>query len=178
MIKISNQDQLENLTARIADEMGKSFGLHTMGLPAATSVLAMVLSFTLPQYSIWSVILNFFSLPSHTILAWIFVTGILFSGMSAITVFLIGKGRMFALKVHLMMVGMTLLLAMTYLTGTLRATFDSTWGPGYGLTSAVVSLAFIILSILCIRSNSFYLMLLYSLHNRALRKLNALRKHA
>ena len=177
LITISDQDQLESLKGKLADEMGAPFGLHTMGLPAATSVLAMVLSFTLPQYAIWSVILNFFSLPSHTVLAWIFFTAILFSGVNAITVFLIGKGRMCALKVHLMMAGMTLLLAITYFIGTLLATFDSTWGPGFGLTSAVVSLAFITVSILCIRSNSFYLMLLYSLHNRAFRKLNALRKH-
>ncbi|MEJ5111330.1 hypothetical protein [Erwinia billingiae] len=163
-------EELEKLKDQLADEMGLPFGLHTLGIPAVASFSGMILSFAMPQFAIWSFIINWFSLPLHWVLGCVFFAGILFCGVGAATLFLIGKGNMAALKMHVGMVLSTQLFAIGYLLCALLAQANINILPETGLISAILGVIFIALSNITLCSQAFYKMLLFSLHNRALRK--------
>lgn len=170
LIDDAKAEQLEKLKDQLADEMGLPFGLHTLGIPAVASFSGMILSFAMPQFAIWSFILNWFSLPLHWVLGCVFFAGILFCGVGAATVFLIGKGNMAALKMHVGMVLGTQLFAISYLLCALLAQANINLLPETGLISAILGVMFIALSNITLCSQANYRMLLFSLHNRALRK--------
>lgn len=79
----------------------------------------------------------------------------------------IGKGSMRAVRLHLTLAVISLVLTAVYLL----AALSGTPLPGVSLTAALVSLVMLLLSGSCILSTSFYKMLLFTLHNRAWRKL-------
>ncbi|WP_286079244.1 hypothetical protein [Enterobacter sp. T2] len=81
--------------------------------------------------------------------------------------FMIGKGNMRAVRLHFKLTVISLLLTAAYL---LAALSEST-SPGVSLTAALVSIVMLLLSGSCILSTAFYKMLLFTLHNRAWRKL-------
>ncbi|EMI6680430.1 hypothetical protein V2G77_000203 [Enterobacter kobei] len=81
--------------------------------------------------------------------------------------FMIGKGSMRAVRLHFTLTVISLLLTAAYL---LAALSEST-SPGVSLTAALVSIVMLLLSGSCIFSTAFYKMLLFTLHNRAWRKL-------
>ncbi|EPG7874461.1 hypothetical protein [Enterobacter cloacae] len=83
------------------------------------------------------------------------------------TMFLIGKGLMRAVQVHLTLAVISLVLTTVYLLTALSGASV----PGVSLIAALISISMLLLSGYCIHSTSFYKMLLFTLHNRAWRKL-------
>jgi hypothetical protein len=161
--------QLQQLKTQLADEMGKPVGLHTMGIPVAVSTLGVIVSFAIPQ--LW---LGYGALgqPAERVFVWVVLVALLFAGINGVTMFMIGKGSMRAVRLHLTLAVISLILTAAYLL----AALSGSAAPGVSLTAALVSIVMLGLSGSCILSTAFYKMLLFTLHNRAWRKLISQRR--
>lgn len=112
--------QLQQFKTQLSEQMGKPVGLHTMGIPAAISTLGVIVSFAMPQLWLGYGVLAALSQPTERVFVWVVLVALLFAGINGVTMFMIGKGSMRAVR---------------------------------------------------ILSTAFYKMLLFTLHNRAWRKL-------
>ncbi|EKT63274.1 hypothetical protein OOA_05421 [Providencia burhodogranariea DSM 19968] len=59
-IKRAKGKQLQVIKEKLSDEMGLSVGFHTMELLLALSMLGIILSFSIPQFALWSAIFSWF----------------------------------------------------------------------------------------------------------------------
>ena len=166
-INNASSAQLQQLKTHLAEQMGKPVGLHTMGIPAAISTLGVVVSFAIPQLWLGYGVLAALNQPAEKVFVWVVLIALLFAGINGLTMFMMGKGSIRAVRVHLSLAFISLLLTVIYLLAALSGTI---W-PGVNLTAALVSVVMLLLSGFCIRSPSFYKMLLFTLHNRAWRQL-------
>lgn len=146
--------------------MGKPVGLHTIGIPAAISTLGVIVSFAIPQLWLGYGVFAALNQPAEKVFVWVVLIALLFAGINGLTTFMMGKGSIRAVRVHLSLAFISLLLTVVYLIAALSGTI---W-PGVNLTAALVSVVMLLLSGFCIRSPSFYTMLLFTLHNRAWRQ--------
>jgi hypothetical protein len=105
--------------------------------------------------------------PAECVFVWVVLVALLFAGINGVTMFMIGKGSMRAVRIHLALAVISLVLTAAYL---LAALIGSPF-PGVSLTAALVSIVMLLLSGSAILSTAFYKMLLFTLHNRAWRKL-------
>ena len=160
--------QLQQFKTQLSEQMGKPVGLHTMGIPAAISTLGVIVSFAIPQLWLGYCVLAALSQPAERVFVWVVLVALLFAGINGVTMFMIGKGSMRAVRIHLALAVISLVLTAAYL---LAALIGSPF-PGVSLTAALVSIVMLLLSGSCILSTSFYKMLLFTLHNRAWRKLS------
>ncbi|HFV9220205.1 hypothetical protein [Enterobacter roggenkampii] len=159
--------QLQQFKTQLSEQMGKPVGLHTMGIPAAISTLGVIVSFAIPQLWLGYGVLAALSQPAERVFVWVVLVALLFAGINGVTMFMIGKGSMRAVRIHLALAVISLVLTAAYL---LAALIGSPF-PGVSLTAALVSIVMLLLSGSAILSTSFYKMLLFTLHNRAWRKL-------
>ncbi|EMO4511709.1 hypothetical protein DN597_05505 [Enterobacter cloacae] len=166
-ISNTSPTQLQQLKTQLAEEMGKPVGLHTMGIPAAISTLGVIVSFAIPQLWLGYSVLAALGQPAERVFVWVVLIALLFAGINGVTMFMIGKGSMRAVQLHLMLAVISLVLTAAYLL----AALSGSAAPGVSLTAAMVSTVMLGLSGSCILSTAFYKMLLFTLHNRAWRKL-------
>lgn len=166
-ISNTSPTQLQQLKTLLAEEMGKPVGLHTMGIPAAISTLRVIVSFAIPQLWLGYSVLAALGQPAVRVFVWVVLIALLFAGINGVTMFMIGKGSMRAVRLHLTLAVMSLVLTVAYLL----AALSGSAAPGVSLTAAMVSTVMLGLSGSCILSTAFYKMLLFTLHNRAWRKL-------
>lgn len=159
--------QLQQLKTQLPEEMGKPVGLHTMGIPAAISTLGVIVSFAIPQLWLGYGVLAALGQPAERVFVWVVLIALLFAGINGVTMFMIGKGSMRAVRLHLTLAVISLVLTAAYLL----AALSGSAAPGVSLTAAMVSTVMLGLSGSCILSTAFYEMLLFTLHNRAWRKL-------
>lgn len=159
--------QLQQIKTQLADQIEKPVGLHTMGIPAAVSTLGVIISFAIPQLWLGYGVIAALNQPTERVFVWVVLVALLFAGINGLTMFMIGKGSMRAVRLHLTLAVISLVLTAVYLL----AALSGTPLPGVSLTAALVSLVMLLLSGSCILSTSFYKMLLFTLHNRAWRKL-------
>ncbi|HDT2081218.1 TPA: hypothetical protein RCG81_002401 [Enterobacter roggenkampii] len=159
--------QLQQFKTQLSEQMGKPVGLHTMGISAAISTLGVIVSFAIPQLWLGYGVLAALSQPAERVFVWVVLVALLFAGINGVTMFMIGKGSMRAVRIHLALAVISLVLTAAYL---LAALIGSPF-PGVSLTAALVSIVMLLLSGSSILSTSFYKMLLFTLHNRAWRKL-------
>ena len=160
--------QLQQFKTQLSEQMGKPVGLHTMGIPAAISTLGVIVSFAIPQLWLGYGVLAALSQPAERVFVWVVLVALLFAGINGVTMFMIGKGSMRAVRIHLALAVISLVLTAAYL---LVALIGNPF-PGVSLTAALVSIVMLLLSGSCILSTSFYKMLLFTLHNRTWRKLS------
>lgn len=166
-ISNTSPTQLQQLKTQLAEEMGKPVGLHTMGIPAAISTLGVIVSFAIPQLWLGYGVLAALGQPAERVFVWVVLIALLFASVNGVTMFMIGKGSMRAVRLHLTLAVMSLVLTAAYLL----AALSGSAAPGVSLTAAMVSTVMLGLSGSCILSTAFYNMLLFTLHNRAWRKL-------
>ena len=166
-ISNASPTQLQQLKTELADEMGKPVGLHTMGIPAAISTLGVIVSFAIPQLWLGYGVLAGLDQPAEHVFVWVVLIALLFAGLNGVTMFMIGKGSMRAVRLHLTLAVISLVLTAAYLLAALSGNSS----PGVSLTAALVSIVMLLISGSCILSTAFYKMLLFTLHNRAWRKL-------
>lgn len=166
-ISNTSPTQLQQLKTHLAEEMGKPVGLHTMGIPAAISTLGVIVSFAIPQLWLGYGVLAALGQPAERVFVWVVLIALLFASINGVTMFMIGKGSMRAVRLHLTLAVMSLVLTAAYLL----AALSGSAAPGVSLTAAMVSTVMLGLSGSCILSTAFYKMLLFTLHNRAWRKL-------
>ncbi|AVH19923.1 hypothetical protein CWR52_00975 [Enterobacter sp. SGAir0187] len=166
-ISNTSPTQLQQLKTQLAEEMGKPVDLHTMGIPAAISTLGVIVSFAIPQLWLGYGVLAALGQPAERVFVWVVLIALLFAGLNGVTMFMIGKGSMRAVRLHLTLAVMSLVLTAAYLL----AALSGSAAPGVTLTAAMVSTVMLGLSGSCILSTAFYKMLLFTLNNRAWRKL-------
>lgn len=166
-ISNTSPTQLQQLKTQLAEEMGKPVGLHTMGIPVAISTLGVIVSFAIPQLWLGYGVLAALGQPDERVFVWVVLIALLFAGINGVTMFMIGKGSMRAVRLHLTLAVISLVLTAAYLL----AALSGSAAPGVSLTAAMVSTVMLGLSGSCILSTAFYEMLLFTLHNRAWRKL-------
>ncbi|RAY70536.1 hypothetical protein E0L16_13395 [Enterobacter quasihormaechei] len=166
-IKNAAPTQLQQLKTQLAEDMGKPVGLHTMGIPAAVSTLGVIVSFAIPQLWLGYGVLAALGQPAERVFVWVVLIALLFAGINGVTMFMIGKGSMRAVRLHLMLAVLSLVLMAAYLLTALSGSSS----PGVSLNAALVSIVMLGLSGSCILSTAFYKMLLFTLHNRVWRKL-------
>ena len=166
-ISNASPTQLQQLKTELADEMGKPVGLHTMGIPAAISTLGVIVSFAIPQLWLGYGVLAGLDQSAEHVFVWVVLIALLFAGLNGVTMFMIGKGSMRAVRLHLTLAVISLVLTAAYMLVALSGSA----APGVSLTAALVSIGMLLLSGSCILSTAFYKMLLFTLHNRAWRKL-------
>ena len=159
--------QLQQLKTQLAEQMGNPVGLHTMGIPAAISTLGVIVSFAIPQLWLGYGVLAALGQPVERVFVWVVLVALLFAGINGVTMFMIGKGSMRAVRIHLALAVISLVLTAIYLL----AALSGSPFPGVSLTAALVSIVMLLLSGSAILSTVFYKMLLFTLHNRAWRKL-------
>ena len=159
--------QLQQFKTQLSEQMGKPVGLHTMGIPAAISTLGVIVSFAIPQLWLGYGILTALDQPAERVFVWVVLIALLFAGINGVTMFMIGKGSMRAVRLHLTLAVLSLVLTAAYLLAALSGSSS----PGVNLTAALVSIVMLGLSGSCIFSTAFYKMLLFTLHNRVWRKL-------
>ncbi len=165
-IKKANYPQLEKLKNQLAEQMGQP-GWHYSGLPAIISVFCIVVSFAIPQLALWSIIFDLAAIPRHKVFAAITATALLFAGINAITLFLLSKGAISALKV---LIGLTLMTTVGAFIYLLAAITDIPY-PGVTQVGALISILFAVVSLMSLNSNAFWKMFSYCLHNRVWRKM-------
>ncbi|VDZ66739.1 Uncharacterised protein [Klebsiella aerogenes] len=68
-IKERDLKQLESAKMDLMERMGTSVGLHTAGVPFISSALLSVVSFAMPQLTLWGAIFQWFSWPAHAVFA-------------------------------------------------------------------------------------------------------------
>lgn len=166
-INHASPTQLQQLKTQLAEEMGKPVGLHTMGIPAAISTLGVIVSFAIPQLWLGYGVLAALGQPAERVFVWVVLIALLFAGINGVTMFMIGKGSMRAVRLHLTLAVISLVLTAAYLLVALSGSA----AQGVSLTAALVSTVMLGLSGSCILSTAFYKMLLFTLHNRAWRRL-------
>ncbi|WP_407220551.1 hypothetical protein [Enterobacter sp. CPE_E1214] len=159
--------QLQQLKTQLAKEMGKSPGLHTMGIPAAISTLGVIISFAIPQLWLGYGVIAVLGQPAERVFVWVVLIALLFAGINGVTMFMIGKGSMRAVLLHLTLAVISLVITVIYLLAALSGSAS----PGVSLTAVLVSIVMLLLTGSSILSTSFYKMLLFTLHNSAWRKL-------
>ncbi|MFB0856311.1 hypothetical protein ACETTA_00730 [Enterobacter cloacae] len=166
-ISKANTAQLQQLKAELAELIGTPTGRYTMGIPAVLSTLGVIVSFGIPQLWLGYKVSAALGQPEESVFIWVVLIALLFSGINGMTMFLIGKGLMRAVQVHLTLAVISLVLTTVYLLTALSVASV----PGVSLIAALISIFMLLLSGYCIHSISFYKMLLFTLHNRAWRKL-------
>jgi succinate dehydrogenase/fumarate reductase cytochrome b subunit len=69
-----------------------------MGIPAAISTLGVIVSFAIPQLWLGYGVLAALSQPAERVFVWVVLVALLFAGINGVTMFMIGKGSMRAVR--------------------------------------------------------------------------------
>jgi hypothetical protein len=169
-IQHADVKKLKVLRAKLSDEMG-TIGIFTiMGVPIVFSLFFSMVSFIQPKLTLWLAIFEWLQLPQHAFFVGIYITVSLFAGINAIVIFMILKGFIFAIRAHLVIVGLTLIMSAVYLVNSLLNYINGAAWSGAYLISATLSMVFITFSTMIILSPAFYKMMIFCLHNRMFRK--------
>jgi hypothetical protein len=108
-----------------------------MGIPAAISTLGVIVSFAIPQLWLGYGVLAGLDQPAEHVFVWVVLIALLFAGLNGVTMFMIGKGSMRAVRLHLTLAVISLVLTAAYLLVALSGSA----APGVSLTAALVSIA-------------------------------------
>ncbi|OAE07198.1 hypothetical protein [Pantoea sp. OXWO6B1] len=175
----ANDEQLESIKDEMTDEMDVPIGWHTMGLPLIASVMLTLISFSLPQISLWHGISNWMNWSEHAFLTGTIITDFIYCIIINPLMILIARGQYWALKSYVYLTFSTTVLVVLFFIYT---TFGMLLGAEIKTTHLVASIIgtiLIALSLRCLNSMIFYRMIAYCLHNRAWRKqIESERKHA
>ncbi|MCW0307369.1 hypothetical protein NB724_000237 [Pantoea ananatis] len=165
-----NDNQLEFVKDEMMNEMDTPIGWHTMGIPLIISATLTVISFSLPQISIWHGISKWMNWSQNAFFIGAMITDLLGCIIIIPLIAVVGKGQYLALKSYVYIAFSTATLAIFFLIYTI---FGTLFGADIKITHLIVSIIdviLILLSLMCINSLVFYRMIAYCLHNRAWRK--------
>ncbi|EPH2693579.1 hypothetical protein WJG45_000830 [Klebsiella aerogenes] len=164
-IKERDPKQLESAKMDLMERMGTSVGLHTAGVPFISSALLSVVSFAMPQLTLWEAIFQWFSWPAHAVFAGIIPTGLLYCLLIFPSMTLFSRGFLAALKFYLVLIFLTAALA----AGNLIYAFISVFilgGHAGLLISAFLGVLLSSGSIKLVNSAVFVKTSAFYLHNR------------
>lgn len=169
-IKQTPAGQLVRLQDKLNHQMNGSVGMFNFALPLVLSAFLMMLSFALMQFSLWQAVTQLLGLPRTMTIVLLIVGSLVCGVLYVMPIFLMAKGRMFGLSLHVLLAHVTLLGAVTYLLYALASWFSSGLSAWGNLICALLALALIGLSFLVIRAERFYSSLLFAMFCRIIRK--------
>jgi len=175
----ANDEQLESIKDEMTDEMDVPIGWHTMGLPLIASVMLTLISFSLPQISLWHGISNWMNWSEHAFLTGTIITNFIYCIIINPLMILIARGQYWALKSYVYLTFSTTVLVVLFFIYTTFGTLLGAEIKTTHLVASIIGTILIALSLRCLNSMIFYRMIAYYLHNRAWRKqIESERKHA
>ncbi|WP_432414060.1 hypothetical protein [Pantoea allii] len=175
----ANDEQLESIKDEMTDEMDVPIGWHTMGLPLIASVMLTLISFSLPQISLWHGISNWMNWSEHAFLTGTIITDFIYCIIINPLMILIARGHYWALKSYVYLAFSTTVLVVLFFIYTTFGTLLGAEIKTTHLVASIIGTILIALSLRCLNSMIFYRMIAYCLHNRAWRKqIESERKHA
>ncbi|AGB82563.1 hypothetical protein D781_2295 [Serratia sp. FGI94] len=175
-IGTDDPQRLESIKDDLKDQMGAPVGLHTAGVPLIFSALFALLSFVMPQLTVWIAVFNWMAWPQHAVFIGIIITGLVYCLLMFPSMTLISKGSVSALKVYLLLMLLTAVVAVLYLLYTIiTLLFAAEYPMGYPI-GAFIGLVFILASFICLNSAMFVKTMTFYLHNRVWRRQLKLRQ--
>ncbi|MCW1831526.1 hypothetical protein OLZ33_05835 [Pantoea ananatis] len=169
-IKKSDNEKLEEIKEAMMNEMDTPIGWHTMGIPLIISAILTVVSFSLPQISIWHGISKWMDWSKNAFFIGAMITDLVGCIIITPLMAVVGKGQYLALKSYVYIAFSTATLAISFLIYTILGTLLGADIKTTHLIVSIIGVILIILSFMCINSLVFYRMIAYCLHNRAWRK--------
>ncbi len=169
-IKKSDNEKLEEIKEAMMNEMDTPIGWHTMGIPLIISAILTVVSFSLPQISIWHGISKWMDWSKNAFFIGAMITDLVGCIIIIPLMAVVGKGQYLALKSYVYIAFSTATLAISFLIYTILGTLLGADIKTTHLIISIIGVILIILSFMCINSLVFYRMIAYCLHNRAWRK--------
>lgn len=169
-IKKSDNEKLEEIKEAMMNEMDTPIGWHTMGIPLIISAILIVVSFSLPQISIWHGISKWMDWSKNAFFIGAMITDLVGCIIIIPLMAVVGKGQYLALKSYVYIAFSTATLAISFLIYTILGTLLGADIKTTHLIVSIIGVILIILSFMCINSLVFYRMIAYCLHNRAWRK--------
>ncbi|MCS4494557.1 hypothetical protein QMA77_22520 [Pantoea ananatis] len=169
-IKKSDNEKLEEIKEAMMNEMDTPIGWHTMGIPLIISAILTVVSFSLPQISIWHGISKWMDWSKNAFFIGAMITDLVGCIIIIPLMAVVGKGQYLALKSYVYIAFSTATLAISFLIYTILGTLLGADIKTTHLIVSIIGVILIILSFMCINSLVFYRMIAYCLHNRAWRK--------
>lgn len=118
-ITTDDPQQLESVKDDLKEKMGAPVGLHTAGVPLIFSALFALLSFAIPQLSIWDTIFGWMKWPQHAVFIGIIITGLAYCLLVFPSLTFVSRGCLPALKFYLVLLLFTAVLAVLYLLYTI-----------------------------------------------------------
>lgn len=164
-IKERDPKQLESAKMDLMERMGTAVGLRTAGVPFISSALLSVVSFAMPQLTLWGTIFQWFSWPAHAVFAGIIPTGLLYCLLIFPSMTLFSRGFLAALKFYLILIFLTAALAAGNLIYAFTLVFIFSEHTGL-LIGALVGVLFSAGSIKLVNSAMFVKTSAFYLHNR------------
>lgn len=169
-INKSDNEKLEEIKEAMMNEMDTPIGWHTMGIPLIISAILTVVSFSLPQISIWHGISKWMDWSKNAFFIGAMITDLVGCIIIIPLMAVVGKGQYLALKSYVYIAFSTATLAISFLIYTILGTLLGADIKTTHLIVSIIGVILIILSFMCINSLVFYRMIAYCLHNRAWRK--------
>lgn len=154
------------------ERMETPYGWHTMGIPLVFSILCNVLSYAMMGFSLCKAIFYWLGLPGQMVFAALVPGAALYSVLLVSLLTHIARGYQLALKIYLVLIFLTLVLAIGNLILVLNSPLFFA-SKNLLLIYASGSLLLSIVSIRLINSTMFRKTIAYNLHNRIWRWLLA-----
>ncbi|MGG6134607.1 hypothetical protein ACQV2E_01860 [Pantoea allii] len=166
----ANGEQLESIKDEMTDEMEVPIGWHTMGLPLIASVMLTLISFSIPQLSLWLFVYDLMGWQKHTVFIGIVATAAIYSITLFPTMMMVSRGAYLALKLYLSLMLFTLLLASLFLLFAIVSLMSGNNPYSLSFSGALLSVGLSLIALKCLDSQMFYKSCAFFLHNRAWRK--------
>ncbi|CAE1146151.1 hypothetical protein ACWA06_00980 [Serratia rhizosphaerae] len=169
-ITTDDPQHLESVKDDLKEKMGAPVGLHTAGVPLIFSALFALLSFAIPQLSIWDTIFGWMEWPQHAVFIGIIITGLVYCLLVFPSLTLVSRGCLPALKFYLVLLLFTAVLAVLYLLCTIIMLLSGIESHMGFLIGAIIGFVFILASVKCLNSAMLVKTMAFYLHNRVWRR--------
>ena len=170
-IDMHDPQQLEQLKNNLQEQSGIPTGWQMLGIPLLAGMMLSTVSFALSQPYLWLVICDWLVLPQHTVMAAIVPVSLIYCLFIVSAMFFVARGSYPALKLFLVIVLFSGLVAMMNFGAVCGLTLLGDGQKTGFILCAVLGLIATVGSLCCLNSTQFYRSCALYLHNRVWRKL-------
>lgn len=174
-VSVSAKAELESVMTELA--FPGVLKPYTLGIPLAISLIAEVISFSLPQWIIWHSLFSVLKWPDYAVFAGIVPCVLIFCVILFALGALTARGYYVALKGYLFLTAGVALIATIGFIISLAEFLSSQNDSAFLFMTSILSIIFIIVSIIMLKTKWFARAADGFMHNRAWRKLWKLRFH-
>lgn len=169
-INVSGVDELEHIKDDMKEKMGMPIGLHTFGAPLVISMVLTLISFSLPQFSLWLFIYDLMGWQKHAVFIGIIAAAFIYVLVLFTTMMLVSRGIYLALRAYISILFLALMTALVFLFLTMVSSMSGNNNYSLSFAGALLSTVLSLTALKCLNSQIFYKSCAFMLHNRAWRK--------